>query len=112
MLKSTDYCFLIGLDLLRALNFTLTSNTLKLTHPKSGLTADFPYKPNPDPNPSLHPITLTTITDLDILPDLKGDLEPPHEPLLNTKRDKLPLESPHFTRHTITPRFIDTKGDE
>ena len=75
----TYYCFLIGLDLLRALNFALTSNTLKLTHPKSGLTADFTYKPNPDPNPSLHPITLTTITDLDILPDLKGDLEPPHK---------------------------------
>ena len=112
MLKSTDYRFLISLDLLRALNFALTSNTLKLTHPKSGLTADFPYKPNPDPNPSLHPITLTTITDLDISPDLKGDLEPPHKTLLNTKHDEPPLESPHLTCHTITPRFIDTKGDE
>ena len=112
MLKSTDYRFLIGLDLLCALKFPLTNDTLKLTHPKSGLTADFPYKPNPDPNPSLHPITLTTITDLDILPDLKGDLEPPHEPLLNTKHDKTPLESPYLTHHTITPCFIDMKGDE
>ena len=44
LINSPDYRFLLGLDVLRPLAFCMSTDTLTLTNPKSGVTADFPFE--------------------------------------------------------------------